>query len=158
VGDADQVLKLKPYLAPLFDDPMARTRHYFARLFPSVEMNSRTLRDALIANCGQSSATVNELTLNEVAELLNGLLNLTPKPESPLTESDRLILQVMLEMGADYRKPQSQTAIVKRATTGTETKGMFDNLKALAMVDSKRNVGTWLTDKGIETARHITGE
>jgi hypothetical protein len=75
----------------------------------------------------------------------------------PLTESDRLILAKMLEHGVNHESPRSQAEIIRITTGGIDTKGLFDNLKRSGLVDSKKNVGTWLTRKGIETAKRIKG-
>ncbi len=86
-GALEKLLALKPYLAPLFDDPMAMIRHRFAILFPQIPFNSLSLKNALVAECGQSMATVDDLTLSEVADMLGKL-----QEQRSATDNSRLPL------------------------------------------------------------------
>jgi len=65
--------KISKAVAWACSDPMAVIRHRFAILFPQVPFSSQALKNALVAECGQTMATVDGLLLSEVAELLGGL-------------------------------------------------------------------------------------
>lgn len=62
--------EIRRFVAEDFDNPLAKIRHHWARRFPQIPFNSQTLRDFLIAECGQSADTVDDLTFAEAANFL----------------------------------------------------------------------------------------
>ncbi len=84
----DELLTFKPILAYVCDDQMAIIRHRFATLFPQVPFNSQALKNALVAECGQSMATVDGLLLSEVAELLEGIQEQRTGSRQPEPENE----------------------------------------------------------------------
>lgn len=78
--------------------------------------------------------------------------------QTPLTESDRLILQAMLENGHTLDKPASQSDIVKKALGTENTKGVFNRLKSRGYTDTAKGIGTWLTETGVSAAKNLSDE
>jgi hypothetical protein len=71
-----------------------------------------------------------------------------------LTPNDWKLIRAMKDVGAvDSEQAASRDKITKRARNGNadskHNQESFDRLKRLALVDSVRRVGTWLTAKGL---------
>lgn len=77
----------------------------------------------------------------------------------PLSEGAKKVLETMYRMGAAIDSPFSQPVIsIEAFAKEVEIKRMVRALKCEGLADSKKNLGTWLTEKGVRRAAEITGK
>jgi hypothetical protein len=96
--------------------------------------------------------------LESIAKLLNSIKppGIADRKNAPTT-NDLKLLSAMKALGAiNQEKRTTRSKIASKANSGhhgsRHNKDSFKHLKSLGLIDSVRNGGTWLTDRGISLA------